>query len=271
MPVTNELYYLTEVDKIPGSIYCMHNLMGENDIAPHTHQKGQFLYTEGGVVYVVTDKKTYFLPARHYMWIAPGVLHSIHSGSADVMMRNLYFPAEAGEDSFYTQTAIYPVNDLLLQMILFSNQWNGDIAPDEKTPFRFALALKAILPGISFLTLPLALPYAKNERLKAVIGFMGSNLSDPIIFPALAARFGFSERSLSRLFHNDTGMSFIQYLTLQRIMQALKLLLEDKLPVKEVAAGVGYNSIPTFSTTFYKIVGVRPSEYVTQKTGVLGR
>lgn len=262
-------YYLTEVDKHPESIYCMHDLMGEQGISRHQHNKGQFLYTEGGLVHILTDEKNYFLPARHYMWIAPGVAHSIHPGSADVMMRNLYFPVEAGENLFFSTTAIYPVNDLLLQMIIYSNRWKGDLYPDQLDSYRFALALKAVLPNISRYNLPLALPYPQDKRLISVIKYMDLNLDDAIAFPGLAKRFGFSERSLSRLFHNDIGMSFIQYYTLQRMMRALKLLLEDKLSVKEVATQVGYNSVPTFSTTFNKIIGIRPSDYVKKK-GVLG-
>lgn len=185
------------------------------------------------------------------------------------MMRNLYFPVEKGEPSFYSRTAIYPVNDLLLQMIWFSNRWNGDIDGGDKGSYRFALALKSILPEVSFSYLPLALPYAKDPRLKKVIAFMGDHLGEQVVFPDLARRFGFSERSLSRLFHDDVGISFVQYLTFQRIAQALELLLEDKLSVKEVASSVGYHSVPSFSTTFTRIVGVRPSEYVKMK-GVLG-
>ena len=65
MSKIDRMYYLTEVDKQPRSIYCMHDLMGENDVAPHAHHKGQFLYTQGGIVHVVTPQKTYFLPSRH--------------------------------------------------------------------------------------------------------------------------------------------------------------------------------------------------------------
>lgn len=258
-------YYLTEVDRNPNTVYCMHDLMGEADIAPHRHIKGQFLYTEGGVVHVTTEQKTFFLPARHYMWIAPGSIHSIHPGSHAVTMRNLYFPVEPDDLPFYTKTGIYPVNDLLLQMIMFTNRWNGDIRKTDQNSFRFALAIKAILPEISTFQLPLALPFARNKRLIQVTNFMNDHLHEPLTFPQLAKHFGFSERSLSRLFQQDLGMSFIQYFTLQRILRSLQLLLEAKMSVKVVAASVGYNSIPTFSTTFRKIVGVRPSEYFKKR------
>lgn len=270
MPVTRDHYYLTEVDKRPDTIYCMHDRMGENDISYHAHAKGQFLYTEGGIVHVVTPKKTFFLPARHYMWIAPHVEHSIHPGSAEVTMRNLYFPVDVMDSLFYSETAIYPVNDLLLQMIIFTNRWSGDIDIHNRSSYFFALALKSILPEVSIYKLPLALPYAKDKRLDKIIRFMGDNLQETIVLPDLSHQFGFSERSLSRLFHNDLGMSFNQYLTIQRMMLALQLLLEDDMSVKEVAALVGYNSVPTFSTTFNKVTGIRPSEYVKMKSGVLG-
>lgn len=260
-------YYLTEVDKNPNSIYCMHDLMGENGVTVHSHTKGQFLYTEGGVVHVETPGKTFFLPARHYMWIPPHMMHSIHPGSADVVMRNLYYPVEEGDSSFYFEIGIYPVNDLLLEMVVFSNRWSGDLTVEAKNSFLFTRSLKYILPEISIYNLPMALPYAHDKRLDKIIHFMSDNLQEPILFPDLARKFGLSERSLSRLFHKDLGMSFIQYLTIQRMMLALQLLLVDKMTVKEAAAQVGYNSVPTFSTTFYKIVGVRPTDYVRMKNG----
>jgi AraC-like DNA-binding protein len=57
-------------------------------------------------------------------------------------------------------------------------------------------------------------------------------------------------------------MSFIQYFTIRRILKAIELLLEKKLSISEVARTVGYNSVPTFSNTFFKILGQRPSDYL---------
>lgn len=260
----NKEYYLTEVDKRPHSIYCMHDVMGERDITFHQHEKGQFLYTEGGVVHVITDSQTFFLPARHYMWIPSGVLHSIHPGTANVIMRNLYFPTETNEDEFYAKIGVYPINELLLQMIIYTNRWSGDKEPIDKSAWHFALSIKCILPEVSRYNLPLSLPYAKDKRLIAVIKYMEANLHESILISDFEKKMGLSSRTLSRLFQSDVGMSFVQYLTIQRLMRAIVLLLEQQLSVKEVSSLVGYNSIPTFSTTFYKILGIRPSDYVKQ-------
>ena len=256
-------YYLTEVDKLPNSIYCIHDYMGEDGIQPHQHRKDQLLYTEGGLVHVKVQGITYFLPARHYMWIPAGLEHSIHPGSKAVIMRNIYFPVK--NDEFGKRASIYPVNDLLLQMLFFCNQWEGDILSSDETAHGFVSTLRAILPQLSQNQLQLALPIPTDKRLVQIIEYMAEHMHQSIVLPQLAQNYGFSERSLSRLFKNDIQMSFVQYHTIQRMLKALQLLLDHKMEIKEVAAAVGYNSIPTFSATFRKILGASPSTYAKSK------
>lgn len=254
-------YYIKKVDADKESIYCHHDLMGELFVPTHQHEKAQLLYTEGDVVFVTTETKTYFLPARHFIWIPSGIKHSIQPKSENVMIRNLYFPVESDDELFYQTEGIYPVNNLLLQMMLFTNRWNGDLK--KGTPnFVIASAIKAILPQICLTNLPLELPQAKDERLSKILRHIENNLGETILFADVAAQFGYSERSLYRLFQKDLAMSFIQYYTIRRILKAIELLLERKLSIKEIAEEVGYNSVPTFSNTFYKILRQRPSDYL---------
>ncbi|KVV13757.1 AraC family transcriptional regulator [Flavobacterium sp. TAB 87] len=259
--------YLKKVDADKKSIYCHHDLMGELFVPTHQHLKAQLLYTEGDVVFVITDSKSYFLPARHFIWLPSGVAHSIHPKSGKVIMRNLYFPTEANEDVFYQIEGIYPVNDLLLQMMLFTNRWSGDLKKGTAN-FVIASGIKAILPQLCLRNLPLELPKAKDERLSKILKFIDNSIGEPILFTRVAEQFGYSERSLYRLFQNDLGMSFMQYYTIRRIIKAIELLLDRKLSIKEIAEKVGYSSVPTFSNTFYKILRQRPSDYLNQ-TGIL--
>lgn len=257
---SQERYYISKVDVISESIYIHHDLMGELLIPTHQHQKAQFLYTEGGIVYVKTDLQEYFLPARHFIWIPAGVKHSIHSSSESVIMRNLYFPVEKLESNFYKNEGIFPVNELLLQLLLFTNRWNGDLLK-KSNEYTIAKALKAILSQIAVAKLPLSLPFPKDERLVKVINHIDKNLHENLLFETLAVHFGFSERSLYRLFKKDLGMSFMQFFTIKRMLKALELIVEKQLPINEVSLAVGYSSVTTFSNTFYKLLGQRPSEY----------
>lgn len=262
-------YYMTEVDAFSDSIYCHHALMRESYIEEHLHKKGQFLYAEGGIVFLNTAEKSYYLPARHYIWIPSGVKHSIHPSSSNVIMRNLYFPKYPTDSEFFDKINIYPVNDLLIELIMFTNRWNGNIYPEEEAKYTMAKAFKLILPEISQSELPLALPYPKNQKLKDIISYLEANISENVSFKTLAQDFDVSERTLSRLFQKELNMSFIQYYTILRMLTALKILLDEKLSINEVALKVGYSSLPTFSNTFYKIIGIRPSEYVKHQQTLL--
>lgn len=262
-------YYITEVDTFEDSIYCHHAMMREGIIIEHSHKKDQFLYTEGGIVFLRTEDKSYFLPARHYIWIPAGVKHSIHPSSPDVVMRNLYFPKFTNDTTFYDKINIYPVNDFLIEFIMFTNRWTGNILPSEDSKYSIAKAFKLILPEVSQTELPLALPYPKNPKLIDIIKFLESKLDENVSFKELAKKFDISERTLARLFQRELNMSFIQYYTILRMLTALKLLLDEKLSVNETAMRVGYSSLPTFSNTFYKIIGIRPSEYIKNKNLLL--
>ncbi|KIL38448.1 hypothetical protein SD70_26425 [Gordoniibacillus kamchatkensis] len=78
--------------------------------------------------------------------------------------------------------------------------------------------------------------------------------------------FNMSPSYLSRLLRQETGASFIDYLTETRIKQAALLLLDPTIKIVEVASRVGYNGQHYFSMAFKKQMGVSPAEY--RKGGV---
>lgn len=254
-------YYISEVDVNPDSIYCHHDHMGEKFIPEHDHKKGQLLYTEGGIVHVRTPLKTYYLPALHFMWLPPGVLHSIHPSSPEVVMRNLYFPVDSHDGAFFSREGIYPVNKLILELLLFTHKWNGNLEKDSPN-YHIAMGLKYLLVEMQSKVLPLSLPLASDSRLNAVLQHIEKSLGETLLFSDLAKKFGFSERSLYRLFQKDLHMSFMEYYTVRRILRSIELLIEGKLPIGQIAGEVGYNSVPTFSNTFYSVLGRRPSHYM---------
>lgn len=55
---------------------------------------------------------------------------------------------------------------------------------------------------------PLHLPEPRDGRLRAVTHLIESDVSSPANLTTLGHRVGASERTLSRLFHAETGMSF---------------------------------------------------------------
>lgn len=70
----------------------------------------------------------------------------------------------------------------------------------------------------------------------------------------------------SKVFKEETGETFVEYMTKLRISYAKKLLREKEKSIKQICLESGYSDPNYFSRIFKKSVGVTPSEY--QKEGI---
>lgn len=66
---------------------------------------------------------------------------------------------------------------------------------------------------------------------------------------------------LSRLLKNETGKSFIDYLTNVRIEKSIEFMNDPSMKIYEIAEQVGYNTQHYFSSAFKKVIGVSPIAY----------
>lgn len=65
----------------------------------------------------------------------------------------------------------------------------------------------------------------------------------------------------SKLFKEETGENFIEYLTNLRIERAKDLLMHSSMNIKNICVDTGYSDPNYFSRIFKKQVGVTPTEY----------
>ena len=65
----------------------------------------------------------------------------------------------------------------------------------------------------------------------------------------------------SRIFKEETGKNFVEYLTGVRMERAKELLKEGRCSIKEICCMTGYSEPNYFSRTFKKNVGITPTEY----------
>ncbi len=65
----------------------------------------------------------------------------------------------------------------------------------------------------------------------------------------------------SKVFKEESGLNFIEYLTNIRIDKAKELLENSNLSIKEICVSCGYTDPNYFSRSFKKNVGVTPTEY----------
>ena len=77
----------------------------------------------------------------------------------------------------------------------------------------------------------------------------------------VADLFGVSSYTLSRLFKNQIGVGFTEYLVSKRIEYAKELLLTTSYSISEVAVMSGFSGIKYFSSAFKLYVGASPSAF----------
>lgn len=252
---------LPEIDKYTGSVFVMHE-KSEKLIPLHTHTKGQLSYVEGGIAYITVGFKTYVVPARHYFWIPKGMSHILRIGHSGTVLRSLYFYARNdAAHPFYNSLGIYPASELLIQMINFTERWDGRHLHKRNANFEFLVALKNILPELNNKALPIILPFTEDERMQSILRFLERNIGEPVTLTALSSRFNVSERSMSRLFQSHLHISFLQYFKTLRMIKAIEMIMKSNKPIGEIAALVGYDTIGSFSNTFFAFTHSRPSDF----------
>jgi AraC-like DNA-binding protein len=98
--------------------------------------------------------------------------------------------------------------------------------------------------------------------LDRIIGLLNDeSLGRPSALPELAARAGYSRRRLDQLLQSGLGLTAKGFLEQRRLESARRLLGEGQLPLKEVAALLGFRHAPHFTTWFKAGSGRTPSAY----------
>jgi two-component system, response regulator YesN len=77
----------------------------------------------------------------------------------------------------------------------------------------------------------------------------------------LSEQFDIHPNYLSRLFKDELGERFVDYVVSVRISHAKRLLLESKDSIQDIAGNVGYIHPNSFIRTFKKTVGMTPGDY----------
>ena len=113
------------------------------------------------------------------------------------------------------------------------------------------------LRSVTALTLELTRP--RDDRLLAIADQLSADPSDRRTLTQLGREVGASERTLSRLFKRETGMSFPQWRGQLRLQHA-QLLLGGGESVTAAAHACGFRSTSAFIEAFHAAFGLTPGD-----------
>ncbi len=107
-----------------------------------------------------------------------------------------------------------------------------------------------------------------DPLLSRVSEWIRINRDTPLTAARVADHFGYHRDYLSRRFKAAYGVGLGEYLTQQRMDLARQLLLDRRLPLKEVAAQVGYSDYKLFLKAFTYHQHMTPTQYRQTAAGV---
>jgi AraC-like DNA-binding protein len=100
-----------------------------------------------------------------------------------------------------------------------------------------------------------------STYLSQVITLIKNNIGQKINLNTIAKNVGMSTATLYRLFKKELGISPIEYIMLERLKIAKKLLKDQNLYIKNVSFEAGFEDCNYFIRAFKQYEGITPRQY----------
>lgn len=104
--------------------------------------------------------------------------------------------------------------------------------------------------------------FKSEDPVDKSILFMQKNIERNLKIKDISAHINLSESHYSKLFRNKTGSSPLDYFINLKMQEAIRLLSNRSLRIKEVAFKLGYNDPCYFSRIFSKHIGANPQSFL---------
>jgi AraC family transcriptional regulator len=98
-------------------------------------------------------------------------------------------------------------------------------------------------------------------RLRKVEDYVRTHLAESVSIEMLAELAELSPYHFCRVFRQATGMSPLQFVTRERMLQAQRLIRETSRSLIEIGLEVGYTSPSYFAQVFRRTVGKSPTDF----------
>lgn len=221
----------------------------------HHHARAQLIYAPVGEMLIITDHASFLTPPQRAVWIPPGVEHESYVRSP-ATLRSLYVRPGVVDDRL-GQPQVVEVSALLKALILEAAAFPVEYPEDGREGMIVSLLLEELshCRDTAFTA-----PMPSDPRLVHVCTEI---LKEPGHHDGLdewACAAGVSRRTFTRMFRDETGMSFAAWRQHVRLIEAASRL-SRRQHVTTVALDVGYNSPSAFTAAFRKAFGVSPSRF----------
>lgn len=231
---------------------------GERELT-HSHQQHfQLKWPSSGVARIHTPGGLFVLPPTRALWIPPRVPHG-GTYLNGVRELSLYVDEEhvGGLPRQLLVTVVSPrLQDAIEQAVQHDESY--DTAGRQDTDQALIAVVAAELCDVGAKPLDIVLPH--ESRVQPALEAIRRRPNDDATLADWASRLDVSERTLTRLFKQETGVSFGNWRKRARLLYALERLASGA-DVSLVSRELGYRSDSAFIYMFRREFGTTPGQY----------
>jgi AraC-like DNA-binding protein len=234
-----------------GSLPLLHG----DHVPFHRHRQGHLVYPATGVLSITTREGTWVAPATRLVW-TPGGFEHHHRAYGYTDMRVVFLPVSLAVH-LPDRPAVFAVSALVREVMLaLTNDTDAPRSQVARTRLQ-AVIIEELVPASEE---PLHLPEPRDDRLRVLSGILHDDPANNATLTELGKQVGASKRTLTRLFHDELGMSFRHWRTQLRLHYALTLLAAGHT-VTNTAAACGWANPTSFIEAFSAALGETPARY----------
>ncbi|MBR5523974.1 MAG: helix-turn-helix transcriptional regulator [Clostridia bacterium] len=104
-------------------------------------------------------------------------------------------------------------------------------------------------------------PVLRHPKLRDAVLYIEGHYSDSLTLSDIAANAEINQTTLNTLMKAELECTAVEYLSRYRITMAKKQLAFTEVPIKDIAAMVGFKTVQHFNRIFKEITGITPAAF----------
>lgn len=255
----------------------------QEDVEAHDHHFFELVYITGGSTWHTRNGQSSMVREGDYFIIDYGSIHSYQRSSGLTLLNCLFLPEIIDETMtgcltldtlmqgclirYYSPTLVHSSANRIFHdddgRVL--GLMRGMLEEYHRKEAGYAEIFRCRLIEILLIMLRSLLPREmkrpKNETIRLVIDYVDRSYHEAVTLGTFCGEYHFNLQYISRLFKQETGMTFRDYLQKVRIEKSCELLGASTMSITEIAQQVGYGDAKFFTRIFKRKMKTSPREY----------
>lgn len=261
----------------------------QEDMESHKHRYFELAYVTGGSTEHTMNEQTGILRKGDYFIVDYGIEHSYKNSKNLTLINCLFLPegiddTMAGCDAFdelmqvcfiryyrrHFSKVKTPVNQVfqdederVLRLLTGMQQEYKERQIGWEEIFRSRLMEILILTMRKIMRRDLNKKggEGQSETVLSAIRYFDLHYREHGLLEKFCREYHYSPQYISRKFHQETGMTVLDYIQRVRVEKSCELIVGSDSSIREIAFKVGYENVKYFNQVFQKLIHMSPGEY----------